>query len=132
MSFMGSIRHIMNGSGLENALETIYAKNSIVHIMNGHAYDRSIRAHFLVHIVLTKLILQRYDRPKLFPIHFDINYTQRCEIGSNMQIDVEKFLLNFDECNVPETTAERLMEEIENRFEILMEQSKTSQLWLQY
>lgn len=61
MSFLGTIGCLMSGSGLEDVLEVIYAKNSLVHIMNGHAYERAIRAHFLIHMVLTKLIIQGAD-----------------------------------------------------------------------
>lgn len=46
MSFLGSIGFIMAGSGLEEAMETIYAPRAVVHIMNGHAYERAVRAHF--------------------------------------------------------------------------------------
>lgn len=46
MSFLGAIGFIMAGSGLEEAMETIYAPRAVVHIMNGHAYEWAIRAHF--------------------------------------------------------------------------------------
>ncbi|GBP43083.1 hypothetical protein EVAR_96345_1 [Eumeta japonica] len=40
MSFLGSIGYIMDGSGLEEALDKIYAENSVDKMLNGHAYAR--------------------------------------------------------------------------------------------
>lgn len=47
MSYMGSVGHILNGSGLRNQWETVYAKNSVNHMLTGHAYARALRAHML-------------------------------------------------------------------------------------
>lgn len=33
MSFLGSIGHLMKGSGIENILELIYASNTVSHII---------------------------------------------------------------------------------------------------
>ena len=35
MSFLGSIGHLMNESGLKEALEIVYAKNAVVHMPTG-------------------------------------------------------------------------------------------------
>lgn len=40
MSFLGSIGNIMEGSGLAELLQTIYAGNSVINILSGHAYSR--------------------------------------------------------------------------------------------
>ena len=57
MSYMGSISSIMNGSGLDEALTTVYAKNSVPSIKSGKAVSRAIRSHFLVEAALvTKLM----------------------------------------------------------------------------
>lgn len=114
MSFMGCIGYIMGGSGLEEALEIIYAKNSIVHIMSGHAYERAIRAHFLVHVVLTKLLLENFK--------FNENLTSR----------IEKFLDNFNITEIDDSGADELMEAIQSQFTDLSDSSKTAQLWCQY
>lgn len=47
-SFLGAIGNIMAGSGLEDCLEIIYAKNTVRHMISGDAFARSIRGHFLV------------------------------------------------------------------------------------
>lgn len=42
MSFMGAIGYVMQGSGLTELFNTIYAANSTEKIMSGHAYARAI------------------------------------------------------------------------------------------
>lgn len=58
MSYMGSIDHIMAGSGIKEALYTIYAENTIDHITSGHAYARAVRAHTLLQQALSLLIFE--------------------------------------------------------------------------
>lgn len=45
MSFIGCIGYIMNGSGIKEALSTIYASNSVDKMLDGPAFARSIRGH---------------------------------------------------------------------------------------
>ena len=47
MYFIGSIGHVMGGSGIKEASSHTYAENTIDHIMSGHAYSRTVRAHTL-------------------------------------------------------------------------------------
>ena len=60
MSYLGCIGHIMTKSGLEEILETIYAKSVNPHILSGKAVSRAVRAHFLVENVLNSMILSIY------------------------------------------------------------------------
>ena len=46
MSFLGSIGHIMKGSGLQEVLEPIYADNAVSHILSGEAVQGAICGHF--------------------------------------------------------------------------------------
>ena len=46
MSFFGSIGCVMEGSGLQNALETLYSSISVNHKLTGKAYSRAIDGHF--------------------------------------------------------------------------------------
>ena len=59
MSFLGSIGHLMAGSGLRELLEIMYAPNSVVHIMTGKAIPRAVRAHLLMDGVHTALLLTK-------------------------------------------------------------------------
>ena len=57
MSFVGCKGHLMANTGLREALESIYAKNSVDHMMSGKAISRALRGHFIVDAVLTGLLL---------------------------------------------------------------------------
>ncbi|KYM98809.1 hypothetical protein ALC62_10473 [Cyphomyrmex costatus] len=58
MSFLGCIGFIMAGSGLREVLSVIYAPNSVDKLLAGHAYARAVRAHLLLQLALSKIILQ--------------------------------------------------------------------------
>ena len=57
MGFLGSIGKLMEGSGLNAVLETIYGKNTADHIIIGKAISRSIRGHFLVDAALNATLI---------------------------------------------------------------------------
>ena len=46
LSFLGSIGHLMQGSGLVELLETVYASNAVVLMLNGKVVARGFRGHF--------------------------------------------------------------------------------------
>lgn len=46
MSFVGGIGHLMEGSGITELLETVYAPNAVTHMTSGKAIARAVRAHF--------------------------------------------------------------------------------------
>ena len=48
MSFMGRIGSMMKGSGIEEALETVYGPNVVTHMISGMAVSRALRGQFLV------------------------------------------------------------------------------------
>ena len=56
MSFLGSIGHLMAGSGLRELLELINASNAVDHIMTGKAISRAVRAHLIVDATLNALL----------------------------------------------------------------------------
>jgi len=56
MSFPGCIGHIMLGSGLQEVLQLVYAKNAIGHMLTGKAVARAVRGHFLVDAALNTLL----------------------------------------------------------------------------
>ena len=64
MSFLGSIGHLMAGSGLQELLETVYASNSVKHMLSGKAITRAIRGHLHVYGALnTMLVANAYNLP---------------------------------------------------------------------
>ena len=57
MSFLGSIGHLMAGSGLKELLELIYAPSAVDHSLTGKAVTRAVRAHILLDAVLNELLI---------------------------------------------------------------------------
>ena len=56
MSFLGSMRNLMNGSGLEEAFDEFYSRGTIKYILSRHAVARALRAHILAQTVLVNHI----------------------------------------------------------------------------
>ena len=57
MSFLGSIGHLMQGSGLSNVFQLIYAELSLPKIMDGKDVSRTTRANIILYGTLVGLIL---------------------------------------------------------------------------
>ena len=71
MSFLGSIGYLMAGSGLQEALELVFAPNAVIHMLSGKAYDRAVRGHLLVDAALNALLTaDAFQRPWIL-IHHD-------------------------------------------------------------
>ena len=58
MSFLGSIRKVMECSGISELFQVVYSSATAVHMLSGKAYARSLRVHFLVQSSLELIILQ--------------------------------------------------------------------------
>ena len=65
MSFLGSIGHLMVGTGLQELLEVIFAGNTVAHILSGKAVACAIRGHLLLDSVLHTLLLCNLFETKL-------------------------------------------------------------------
>ena len=146
MSFLGSIGHLMTGSGLDAILKLIYAENVLPYMLNGKAYSRAIRGHLLVAPSLYALMIsQVYETPlvtrtessdgsnvaqsydnAVFPglIHPDLNYLSKLIndviIGEASANDIENDSLVWG-----------LMNKL-THFRKIHINSKTAQLWFQY
>ena len=59
MSYLGSIGHLMAGSGLRELMEIVYACNAVDHIITGKAVARAVRAHMLVDAALNTLLYSK-------------------------------------------------------------------------
>jgi hypothetical protein len=57
MSFLGSIGHLMAGTGLQELLETVFAPNTVTHILSGKAVARAIRGHLLLDTALNTVLV---------------------------------------------------------------------------
>ena len=58
MSFVGAIGHLMDGSGLSDILELVYAKDTIPHMFSGKAISRALRGLFLVDAALHAILFK--------------------------------------------------------------------------
>ena len=52
MSFLGSIGHLMAGSGLKDLLDLIYAPNAVEYMLSGKAVSRAVRGHLVIDAAL--------------------------------------------------------------------------------
>ena len=71
MSFLGSIEYLMAGSGLQEALELVFAPNAVIHMLSGKACDRAVRGHFLVDAALNALLTADAFQLPWILIHHD-------------------------------------------------------------
>lgn len=68
MSYLGSIGHLMNSSGLREVLGLLYADNAVNHILTGKAYARAVRGHTLIDAALNSMVVtEAYDVPPADP-----------------------------------------------------------------
>lgn len=67
MSYLGSVGHLMEGSGLQEVMSIIYAEDTVPHLLSGKAYARAIRAHSIIssalYIILFNSTLGSMDEP---------------------------------------------------------------------
>jgi len=52
MSFLVCTRRLAAGSGLQQLLEVVFARNSVTHMLTGKTIARAVRGHFLADAVL--------------------------------------------------------------------------------
>ena len=64
MSFLGSIGHLMAGSGLQERIEVVFTGNAVRHMLTGKAISRAVRGHMSVDAALnTILVAKAYHIP---------------------------------------------------------------------
>ena len=140
MSYLGCIGHLMNASGLREALELVYAENAVDYILNGKAYARAIRGHTLLYAVLNSMILceaydftyQGYEKSKA-------NVTTLSE-RDDVHPDLKKAGQIFDALLADDTQAEEICNsDVFKRISQVLEKHTSriaefpmGQLWLQY
>ena len=59
MSFLGSIGHLMSGSGLQALLEVVFTGNAVRHMLTGKAISRAVRGHMLVDAALNTILVSK-------------------------------------------------------------------------
>ena len=71
MSFLGSLRTLMKGSGLEDLFAEMYGENSITHMISGKAIARATRAHILAESALISLLMHEIKEQSSEIIDFE-------------------------------------------------------------
>ena len=88
MSFLGTVGHLMSGSGLEEILELVYAPNTVTKILCGKAIARAIRGHFLVEGALnTLLVAKAYQVEPPVPACYSIYLEDVLELTDDCSVD---------------------------------------------
>ena len=104
MSYMGSIGTMMKGSGLDEALSTVYGENAVQHMMSGKAFARALRGHFLVESALTNKLISHFvpqQHRKNLPVEDNIEHPESLDINSSDETDEtasDDYELDVDIC----------------------------------
>ena len=138
-SFLGSIGHLMMGTGLQLLLEQVYAENTVPHILSGKAVSRARRAHMLAVCALEGLkVAQIYDidleSNEKNEDEFDLStrFMQHPELRGLADI-LQKSLSK--DIGVDQLTEQYIFRKLLINHEKFVESqtdSKTSKLWLMY
>jgi len=118
MFYLGAIGTIMAGSGLDAALKTIYAENSVQKMLDGHAYSRAIRAHMLVHLCLSKVVMNVAEFTDEERNEIDLLLT---DIDQSVILDA-----------VDKAYVQRICAEFKKQLTLMEQKSPTAKLWIQY
>ena len=107
----------MEGSGLRETLETVYAPKTVTHMLSGKAYSRAVRGHILATSALSSLILQEFT-DKLSPL----------EVQSLLKLASSEDLSGIDS----DTVLKNAQAWFEKEKVHLKSKSRTGLLWVAY
>ena len=128
-SFLGSIGHLMAGTGLQELLEVIFAGNTVAHILSGKVVACAFHGHLLLDSVLRTLLLCN-----LFETELSLS-------SDNVPVELDAIAALYDDLDSCKTT----MQDVESSVELQALQMKldmftealeskylTAKLWLEY
>lgn len=118
MSFLGSIGFIMDGSGLREVFNCIFAEASVKKILTGKAFSRAVRGHILIQAALADIVISSLNL-----IESEIETLNEVLSKSNED--------NF-KTEVENDTIKKIKNSFALHLEKLKENGSTTQLWLQY
>ena len=125
MSFLGGVGTVMEGSGLREAMETIYAENTANHMMDGKAYARAVRCHLIIDAVLHEILLK-----KLINEENEMKEEELCQVKDAYNVVTEK---GFESLNTDSTDAiDKLSSKLNEFINKLSRSNRTAKLWKQY
>jgi hypothetical protein len=150
MSFLGSIGHLMAGSGLQELLEVVYAGNTVCH-MTAKAISRAVRGHMLVDAALNTILLaDAYNVP--IPTNNTVEEppiaAADCESNDDMEQTIQQETVVTDltiagklydkvmssSLPVEEVCSSKVLERIQSELyeKKISMNMRTAQLWVQY
>ena len=130
MSFLGGIATIMDGSGLREAMEMIYAPHTVNHMLDGKAYARAVRCHFLIEASLKHTLIEQMNS-SLDQYKISTQDLKEIEALYNKVINGQGEELKETTTDQKETL-KKLSVLIAEYKTSLSESSRTAKLWLQY
>ena len=160
-SLIGSIGHLMAGSGLQELLETVYANNAVTHMLTGKANQRAFRGLLLVDSALSAMLVSDESNgkaPCIAPtqditemedesssalpdqIVHEAETLRSGDTGETTPTDFEAVGNLFDEVLTGKVTVEEacMSQELTRKIERLdvkkqsIQASRTAKLWLQF
>ncbi|CAB3231913.1 unnamed protein product [Arctia plantaginis] len=118
MSFLGCIGHVMDGSGLKEALSKIYATNSVDKMLNGHAYARSIRGHILLRLALS---IKIFEEMKI----------ENCVLDELIE-QITSRDVSYEDVEGCTSSSNSFIDQFQDKLKELKARGPTAQLWVQY
>jgi len=70
----------MSGSGLQAALETVYAPNAVTHMMSGKAVARAVRGHFLLDTALHAMLMTEIFHTDMLVVPRQANLDEQVDV----------------------------------------------------
>jgi hypothetical protein len=134
MSFIGSIGHIMDGSGLQEVLEQIYASDSVVHMLSGKAIARAIRGLFIVECALYYILLKEIvneSQHGVRGVQPDLTISQEERRQLLKLVDNVTTIEDFPVNEVVKDSSFKKLQTVLSLKIDKLSQSKTAKLWIQ-
>ena len=122
LNLLGAIGTLMEKTGLQDILETVYGETAVGHMLSGKAVQRAIRGHLLDEKCLQNLLVSESakDNPEIVSL---LNKAE--ELCSSLFIGETTL-----ESAARSEVLMQLEQEMEKKKSGLVQKSKTSQLWL--
>lgn len=127
MSFLGTIGKLCEGSGLEEALETVYATNTVPHLLSGKAYSRAVRGYLMIDLALNRLFTDELVPQTMTKLE----WVQLLSKAETLFDD-----LMAERITIAELESNKTLELIENERrefkKTISGRSRTAKFWLQF
>ena len=124
MSFLGSLGVLMQGSGLEEVFEEVYAPNVIPHMMSGKVVTRALRAHIIAQSALMTLLIRSLEEQCVQDLE-SLKSAYKKAVGRELDISSEEELPVLD-------VLKRISSQLRSHKQVTASKSRTAKLWISY